>query len=279
MARKYNPAKSTTIVTDRLLAAAGDRLDAARVTLREVEQADPTQSSWDGQYDAAASAVRACERRVAALTDLRAAQLERGGKRDQVVQESAGELSQMAAGLGSSRDALAAALAEHLPALAAVVTAADAHNRGLAAAAARMGELGLRVRDDLVDEAAGQEHAEGLLDYAVRRGVRCGGVDWIPVDPAGVVAHALREAFASYGRGHPMADMGRYAYRPFEVEARADGLAVPVLKDPPPGPKRPAQARMTPLEQVHPPDRTPDPITGLWREPKSERRRGLVGAG
>src|SRR5215472_10314790 len=104
--------------------------------------------------------------------------------------------------------------------------AADVHNKALAAAQARLSELGLRVRDDLLPEDA--EHGEGVLE----RGVRADGTDWIPVDPAGVLAHALRLVFASYGRGHLMADIGRYRWRPHEVEARADGLKVPALTAP-----------------------------------------------
>jgi hypothetical protein len=224
VARRYvNPAKSVALVTESTLAGAQVRVDRARERLQAAESADPLAPGWDGEYDAASAAVRAAERRLEALTSLRAAQVERGGKRDAAVKASGKELEGIAAGLRASRDQIAAAAAEHLRALAGLAMAVDAHNGKLAAGRARLAALGLAVRDDLVDE--GQEHAEGTLD----RGVRAGATDWIPVDAGGVTAHALRQVFASYGPLHPLAEVGKYTYRPHEVQARADGLRVPSL--------------------------------------------------
>jgi hypothetical protein len=83
MARKYvNPAKSSVTVTDELLPEARARDQAAQARLREAESADPASPRWDSEYEAASAAVRATARRVAALEQLRAAQVERGGKRE-----------------------------------------------------------------------------------------------------------------------------------------------------------------------------------------------------
>ncbi len=65
----------------------------------------------------------------------------------------------------------------------------------------------------------------------MERGLRAGGVDWIPVPGDGLAAHALRQVFGPHGPGHPLAELGKCRWRPFEVEARGDGLAVPTLKD------------------------------------------------
>ena len=248
MARKYiNPNRqSPTLVTDALLAEARTRADAAAARVREAERADPSAPGWDGEYAAATAAAAATQRRVDALAALRAAQLERSGKRDAAVQ--AADLDAMAAGLAASRDQVAAAAADHLRSLASLASAADAHNKLLAAGRARLAELGLAVRDDLVDVATGGEHPEGTLDG----GVRAGGRNWTPVPAPGLVAHALLQTFGSF-RG-PFAYM-RHAWAPHQVESRPDGLAVPTLADVgvtlPPAPM-PVVARAAPLSDVLP---------------------------
>jgi len=237
MARKYvNPAGSVTPVTDQLLDEARIRADAAAARLREAEHADPARPGWDAEYEAATAAARSTSRRVEALERLRAAQVERGGKREAAVKAAAGDLKSLASGLAVTRDTVAAAAAAHLKSLAALAAAAEAHNARLAQGRARLAGLGLRVRDELLDE--GQEHAEGVLDGP---GLRAGGTDWTPVPAAGVAAHALRLVFAGFGPLHPLAQVGKYAWRSFEVEGRPDELRVPSLKDVgavlPPGPR------------------------------------------
>jgi hypothetical protein len=223
VARRYvNPAKSVALVTESTLGEAQARLDGAREQLRTVEAGDPLQPGWESEFDHASVAVRAAERRLEALTSLRAAQLERSGQRAAAVKAAGKELDSLAASLGASRDQVAAAAADHLRALAALASAVDAHNAGLAAGRARLAALGLSVRDDLVDVDQGQEHPEGTLDS----GVRCGGVTWLPIPAPGLVAHALTETFGRF-RG-PFASM-RFAWPSYQVERRPDQLAVPSL--------------------------------------------------
>jgi hypothetical protein len=248
MARKYvNPNRpSPTLVTDALLAEARTRADAAAARVRAAERADPARPGWDSEYAAATSAATATQRRVDALAALRAAQLERSGKRDAAVK--AADLDAMAAALAASRDQVAAATADHLRSLAAVASAVDAHNKLLATGRARLAELGLAARDDLVDIEAGQEHPEGTID----RGVRAGGRDWTAIPAPGLVAHALLQVFGCF-RG-PFASM-RHAWPPHQVESRPDGLNVPTLEAVgvtlPPVPV-PVVARPAPLSDVLP---------------------------
>lgn len=229
MARKYiNPAKSAPAVTDRVLDEARARAAVAAERLQAAEDADPAHPGWESEYGAASADARAAQRRVEGLERLRAAQLERSGKRDAAVKAAAPELADLAAGLAASRDQVAAAAAEHLRALATLASATDAHNRLLAGAHARVAELGLRVRDDLCDVEAGEEHPEGVLDGG---GVRAGGVNWTPVPAAGLAAHALQQALGSGVGPMHMALIGRYVWRAHEVESRPDGLRVPSLGD------------------------------------------------
>jgi hypothetical protein len=226
MARRYiNPNRPAAgLVTDDLLDAARERVASTAARLRAAEGADPGAADWDEEYEISSGAARAAERRLAALESLRARQVERGGQRDATLKAAAADLETIASQLAASRDQVAAAAAAHLKALSAVASAVAAHNRLLAASRAQVASLGLQVRDDLLDE--GSEHPEGTLD----RGVRVGGTDWIPIPPGGVEAHAARQVFASYGPLHPLAGVGK-RWRSFEVEARADGLAVPSLAD------------------------------------------------
>ena len=91
MARKYvNPAKSAS-VDDQVLAEARTKAEAAAARLREAERADPLAPSWPAEYEAATTAARAASRRVEALEQLRAAQLERGGQRATAVKATAPE--------------------------------------------------------------------------------------------------------------------------------------------------------------------------------------------
>jgi len=102
----------------------------------------------------------------------------------------------MATALAASRDQVAAAAAEHLRTLAGLASAGSEHNARLAEARARVAELGLRVRDDLVDE--GQDHAEGVLDAG---GLRADGTDWLPVDAGGLTPMPRGRCSAATGRG------------------------------------------------------------------------------
>lgn len=219
-------------------------------------------------------AAQAASRRVEALERLRAAQLERGGKRDAAVKAAAGDLKSIAAGLAATRDAVAAAAAAHLKALAALAMATDQHNARLAEGRALLAERGLRVRDDLVDE--GLEHAEGCLDS---QGMRAGNVDWTPVPAAGIAAHALRLVFAGFGPLHPLAQIGKYTWRPFEVEGRPDKLRVPALADVgariPPGPSRAVMPeRLSVAETVaRPPESLPG---GYYRDPPPRRAKAAA---
>lgn len=226
LARRYvNPAGPATPVTDPVLAEARAKADAAAARLCAAELADPEQPGWDAEYGAAAAAAHTTGRRVEAVERLRAAQVERSGARAAAVK--AADLEAVAAGLSASRDQLGAAAAGHLRALAGLATAADAHNVLLAQSRARLAELGLRVRDELVDVDAGQEHAEGVLDGP---GVRAGGIDWRPVPAPGIAAHALRLVFRLPGLRGPFAAT-RYTWGPHQVESRPDGLKVPSLED------------------------------------------------
>lgn len=221
MVRKNNnSARSATVVPDALLDEARNRAEAAAARLRD---ADPLAPGWDDQYAAAAAAARAADRRLAAVEALRAAQVERGGQRAKAAAAAKVELDAMAAALGASRDQVAAAAAEHLRALAGLAGTTAEHNALLARSRARLAELGLRTRDDLV--AAPAEHDEGVLDSG--QGLRAGGVNWTAIPAPGIAAHALREVFTDGFRGAFQAT--RFDYRAHEVERRPDGLAVPEL--------------------------------------------------
>src|SRR5690348_383999 len=227
VARKYvNPNRSAALVTAEAVEAARERAAAAAGRLREAEQSDPTSPGWDAEYDAASTAARAAERRLEALESLRAAQIERGGQRDAAVRSASKALAAAAKELTASRDRVADAARKHLAALADLAGAVGDHNATLAAHRAAVASLGLAVRDDLVAE--GDEHGEGTLDGG---GLRAGGVDWIPVPAGGLEAHALRLVFAGFGPQHPLSQVGKYVWRPFEVDQRADSLRVPSLKE------------------------------------------------
>ncbi len=272
MARKYvNPAKSAPSVDDKLLDEARAKAEVAGARLREAEHGDPLSPGWDAEYESAVAAARAASRRVGALEQLRAAQLERGGQREATVKASAKDLKAIAAGLSASRDQIAAAAAEHLRSLAALAATASEHNSRLSEARGRVAELGLRVRDDLVDDGA--EHAEGVLDGP---GLRAEGIDWLPVPGAGVVAHALRQVYGRESPLHPLAEVGRYTWRPHEIGARPDGLKVPTLADAgavaPEAPPR-AIPRSTPVADLAPPRETPArDVSGFVRAPRHERK-------
>ena len=206
---------------------------------------------WESEYEAASAAVRAASRRVEALEQLRAAQVERGGKREAAVKAAAGDLEAIEAGLSASRDKVAAAAARHLKATAELATAAAAHNALLAEGRARLASAGLQVRDPLAD--GGAEHAEGVLDGP---GLRVAGVDWIPVPGAGLVAHGVRQVFGGESPLHPLAQVGKFTVAPLMRSSTGpDGLRVPSLADvgavAPEAPRR-AVARTAPLADVLP---------------------------
>jgi hypothetical protein len=232
------------VAADAQLAGARAKLEAAAARLREAEGGDVSRPSWAPEYEAAETGERVARRRVEVLERLRAAQLERGGRREAAAAAMAADMKAMAAALAASRDQVAAAAAAHLKALAALASAAAAHNELLAGSRDRAADAGLAVLDDLLDE--GQEHGEGTLNSD---GLRAGGVDWLPVPGAGLAAHACRLVFGPFGPRNPLAEAGKYTWRPWEVEDRADGLKVPGLADagakPPLPPPRPvARAAM-----------------------------------
>src|SRR5690242_11973378 len=192
MARKYiNPNRPAAgLVTDELLDAARERVASTAARLQLAEAADPSAPGWDAEYEASTTTARAAERRLEALESLRARQVEGAGRRAAAVKAASKDLESIATGLGASRDQVAAAAAAHLAALAGLSSAANAHNKLLAASRMQVAALGLQVRDDLVDEDA--QHPEGTIDGG---GLRAGGVDWTPVPAAGLVANALTTVF------------------------------------------------------------------------------------
>lgn len=230
MARRYVPPdlidQTMAVPADRLLPEARTRAAAAAAALQEAERADPMGQGWDQNYEAASRVATATARRVDALESLHARQVERGGQRAEAVAAAAQELDAIAAGLAVTRDAVSAAALLHLRALAGVTRAAEAHNAALAKGQARVAELGLRVADDLV--ADGVQHPGGTLSGSP--GIRVQGTDWKPIQPGGVVAHALRLVFAPGGVYHPFAKVGEHwpGWRPWEL---GRGLKLPTLKD------------------------------------------------
>ncbi len=244
MVRKHNYAsRPASPVSENLLNEARARLQAAEQRLTRAEHADPAAPGWGGEYAAAAAAVGQARRHVEAVEQLQAAQVERAGIRAKAAAAAAGELDQMAAALTASRDQVSAAAAAHVRALAELVEAAAKHNALLGQHRARLAGLGLRVRDDLLDES--QEHAEGVLE----QGLRAGGTDWTPVPADGLAAHALSLVFTeAEGWNHPLAATFRHRWRPHEVGTRPDGLAVPGLAEVngmPRAPQRPVVTRLT----------------------------------
>jgi hypothetical protein len=127
-----------------------------------------------------------------------------------------------------------------------------------------------RVEVDLAD---GAEHDEGVLDGP---GLRAESTDWTPAPAAGIVGHSLRQVFGAAGPLHPLAEVGKYAWRPHEVEARADGLKVPTPTDAgavaPEAPPRVA-ARATPVADLAPPRKVPaGDVSGFQRARRHERK-------
>ena len=227
MARRYiNPAGTAAFVTAEVVGQARERVAAAAGRLQAAEQADPGLSGWDAEYDGASTALRAAERRLEALERLRAAQVERGGKREAAVKAAAPDLAAAAKELTASRDRVADAARRHLAALADLAGAVDGHNALLAGQRSAVAALGLAMRDDLVAE--GGEHGEGTLEGG---GLRADGVDWTPVPAGAIEAHALRQVFGGYSAVHPLAQVGKYQWRAHEVGQRADGLRVPSLRE------------------------------------------------
>jgi hypothetical protein len=221
VARRYvNPGKTVSRVSDAQLATAQARAEEAAARLRAAEAADPLVPSWDDEFTAATAAATAARRRLEALAALRAAQLERSGRRDAAVK--AAGLDAMAAALTASRDQVSAAAGDHLRALSALKQATDDHNALLSSSRAKLAAAGLAVRDDLVDVETGAEHAEGTLD----RGVRAGGRDWTEIPAPGLIAHSLTTVFGRFAG--PYAAL-RLQWPARTVAARPDGLAVPVL--------------------------------------------------
>ena len=144
MARKYvNPAKSAPPVDDKLLDEARAKAEVTAARLREAERGDPLAPSWPAEYEAATAAARATSRRVEALEQLRAAQLERGGQRAAAVKSAQKDLAAKGTALATSRDAVAAAAAEHLRSLAALAAATEGHNALLSQSRARLAGAGL----------------------------------------------------------------------------------------------------------------------------------------
>ncbi len=259
-----NPAGPVTTVTDDQVEQARAKAEAAAARLRAAERADPALPGWEAEYEAATAAVRAAVRRVEALEQLRAQQVERGGQRAAAVKAAAKDLAATATALAASRDQVAAAAAEHLRSLAALASAAAEHNARLAESRAKLAELGLRVHDGL----DGQEHPEGILDGP---GLRAEGIDWTPIVPGGLVDHALRQVFSD-----PQTQAGRFRWRSFEVEHRADGLKVPTLADAGatvPEAPRPVVARPAALADVMPPrEAASGDVSGWQRAPGHERK-------
>ena len=129
----------------------------------EAERGDPLAPSWPAEYESAAAAVRAASRRVEALEQLRAAQLERDGQRAAAVKSALGATAGMATGLvgvpGFRSPLRPPSTCGRWPRWRRLPpsTTPGWLRRGRSVA-----ELGLRVRDDL--DGDGAEHDEGVLD-------------------------------------------------------------------------------------------------------------------
>jgi hypothetical protein len=268
MVRKNSPAASAAApVTDRLLEQARERAAAAQGRLHAAERADASLPGWEVEYAAALAAERSSARRVVALEQLRAGQIEAAGKRDAAVKAAGPELSSAAAELTASRDKVGAAADEHLKALSALAAAADAHNQLLAGQRAHVAELGLRAADDLAD---GVEHSEGVLEQG---GLRVAGTDWTVLPGGGVVAHALRQVYGQESAMHPLSQVGRYVWRAHQVEHRADGLKLPVLAAPAAA-AVPVQASRPSVTDMLPPAEVPAPGSNPTGYEPSPARRG-----
>lgn len=227
MARKYvNPSGPRLVTADQITSAQAE-LAQAKQELAEIAEGDVTARGWAGAYETAAIAERAAQRRLDTIEQLHAAQVERTGKRAATVKTAAPEVKAMAEALTASRDAVAEAAVAHLRALAALATAAEAHNALVDASRSRMAELGLSVLDSLT----GQRHDSGTLgDQHFGSGLRIAGTDWTHVPAAGFTAHAIRQVFTGLPPRNPLHKVGQYWWGPSEVAERRDGLAVPTLE-------------------------------------------------
>jgi hypothetical protein len=269
LVRKNSPAATAApAVADRLLDEARERAAAAQGRLHAAERADASLPGWEAEYGAALAAGRSSARRVAALEQLRASQVEAAGKRDAAVKAAGPALEAAAAELEASRDVVSAAAAAHLRALAGLAAASEAHNVLLSAQRAKVAELGLRVADDLAD---GAEHREGVLEQG---GLRLGGRDWTTLPGGGVVAHALRQVYGQESAMHPLSQAGKYVWRAHQVEHRADGLQVPVLDTPAvPAPRTRLPSRPSVGDVLPPPEPLAGAnVTGYEPGPKAARR-------
>jgi len=245
MARQYASHPSAHKVTDEQLEQARERAQITQENLREASTADPLEPGWDSRYQAAQDAHRMTARRLEALESLRAAQIERTGARSDLVTNSARLFKEVSDSLTSSRDAISAAAQEHMDSTAKLVLAVNEHNANLKSAHDQFAGMGLRVRDDLIEDGA--DHDEGCHDS---QGVRVSGTDWTPVPADGVAAHALTRVFAvTDGPYNTFVRLG-LLWRDYQVTARCDHLEmpdVPELLHPEPAPgvtRKPARAHV-----------------------------------
>jgi hypothetical protein len=193
----------------------------------EAERGDPLAPSWPAEYESAAAAVRAASRRVEALEQLRAAQLERDGQRAAAVKSAQKDLAGMATVLSASRDQVAAAAAEHLRSLAALASAAAEHNARHSGVAPRPGTApprscltGCRPTAAACRRGCG---ASGPLDVPLSRW------DLHPRSEAALGLPPAVGTLTSGRQGAPQAPAG-----PFQYGARPGHSDFPA--SPPPGP-------------------------------------------
>jgi len=235
MARKYASHPAAHPVKDEQLEEARKRVREAEERLRDAQSDDPLDPSWTARYEHAQQVHNIMAARLAALQAVRAAQVERQGKRAETVAKNQDTFKDISASLTATRDAIAAAAVKHMQATAELVQATEAHNQNLKDQHDRMAELGLRIRDDLLE---GQpDHPEGCHDNLSGQGITLLGTTWMPVPAGGVVTHALVGVFAvTRGQHHEFAGLG-YRYPAHQVTSRVDGLVLPEvpagLKTPP----------------------------------------------
>jgi len=204
------------LVTDEQIADARQASDEAAEQLAEAGRIDVSAPQWASRYETALSAANVAAGRLDSLLHLQQAQAEQASKRAALVAEAMPELGTIGGRLTASRDQVAAAAAAHLRALVALDEEVRHHNDLLQVERGRIAGLGLAA-----------EHGEP--EGTIGRGVRLDGRDWLPVPADGVAANAVRQVFAYTGSRGLLSQLGRYRWRPGDVENRRDGLVMPVL--------------------------------------------------
>jgi hypothetical protein len=204
------------LVTDEQLAAARVAADEAAAKLAEAGRVDVGESQWAERYETALATARIAAGRLESLEHMRTAQLEQARQRAAAVQAATPQLKIMESELTASRDRVSSAAVGHLAALAALDAEVARHNELVQLHRGRLAEFGL---------AADIDASEGVTG----RGLRLGGTEYTPVPADGVAANAVRQVFEYTGSRGLLSQLGRYRWRPGDVEQRPDGLVMPTL--------------------------------------------------